>query len=98
MNSLSTVKYTAFVGLDWADAKHDICLQAAGSEQREFDCWEVDVKGLTNAAGAGTRKSGHRQAGCPDAQIESQPHLLSRCICTEQQALCAGDAGKARKS
>ncbi len=39
MNSLSTAKYTAFVGLDWADAKHDICLQAAGSEQREFDCF-----------------------------------------------------------
>src|SRR5215510_2399240 len=26
----------AFVGLDWADAKHDICLQAAGPERREF--------------------------------------------------------------
>jgi transposase len=28
-------EFAAFVGLDWADAKHDICLQAAGSEQRE---------------------------------------------------------------
>src|SRR5262245_38212194 len=27
--------FAAFVGLDWADAKHDMCLQAAGSEQRE---------------------------------------------------------------
>jgi transposase len=27
--------FAAFVGLDWADAKHDVCLQAAGSEQRE---------------------------------------------------------------
>src|SRR6266849_9056408 len=26
----------AFIGLDWADAKHDVCLQAAGSERREF--------------------------------------------------------------
>jgi hypothetical protein len=26
----------AFVGLDWADAKHDICLQAAGTTHREF--------------------------------------------------------------
>src|SRR2546426_4610174 len=26
----------AFVGLDWADAKHDGCLQAAGTAQREF--------------------------------------------------------------
>lgn len=26
----------AFVGLDWADAKHDVCLQAAGAARREF--------------------------------------------------------------
>jgi len=26
----------AFVGLDWADATHDICLQVAGSTRREF--------------------------------------------------------------
>jgi transposase len=28
--------FAAVVGLDWADAKHDICLQAAGTERREF--------------------------------------------------------------
>src|SRR5262247_1119850 len=28
--------FAAFVGLDWADAKHAICLQAAGNVQREF--------------------------------------------------------------
>jgi transposase len=28
--------FAAFVGLDWADAKHDVCIQAAGSERREF--------------------------------------------------------------
>src|SRR5919198_1588275 len=28
--------FAAFVGLDWADAKHDICLQSAGSTRREF--------------------------------------------------------------
>ena len=26
----------AFIGLDWADAKHDVCLQAAGTAPREF--------------------------------------------------------------
>ena len=31
-------QYSAFVGIDWADSKHDICLQAADSDQREFDC------------------------------------------------------------
>src|SRR6266571_4321824 len=29
-------EFAAFVGLDWADAKHDICLQATGTERREF--------------------------------------------------------------
>jgi transposase len=28
--------FAAFVGLDWADAKHDICVQAAGTARREF--------------------------------------------------------------
>jgi transposase len=27
--------FAAFVGIDWADAQHDICLQAAGSAKRE---------------------------------------------------------------
>ncbi len=36
MNSQSIPSFTAFVGLDWADRKHDFCLQAAGSDQREF--------------------------------------------------------------
>jgi hypothetical protein len=26
----------AFVGIDWADTKHDFCIQAAGSDQHEF--------------------------------------------------------------
>ena len=27
--------YAAFVGIDWADKKHDVCLQVAGSARRE---------------------------------------------------------------
>ena len=27
--------YAAFVGIDWADKKHDVCLQVAGSPKRE---------------------------------------------------------------
>ena len=38
MKSLRTQNFTAYVGIDWADTKHDICLQEAGSEQREFAC------------------------------------------------------------
>lgn len=28
-------RFTALVGIDWSDRKHDFCLQATGSEQRE---------------------------------------------------------------
>ncbi|MEQ1546518.1 transposase [Methyloglobulus sp.] len=28
--------FTAFVGIDWADKKHDVCVQSADSETREF--------------------------------------------------------------
>ena len=31
--------FAAFVGIDWADAKHDGCLQAAGSAKRE--CFQL---------------------------------------------------------
>ena len=27
--------YAAFIGIDWADKKHDVCLQVAGTEKRE---------------------------------------------------------------
>ncbi len=36
MKSPPDAEFAAFVGLDWADAKHDICLQEAGREEREF--------------------------------------------------------------
>jgi transposase len=38
MQRVSTEEFAAFIGLDWADAKHDSCLQATGSAHREFLC------------------------------------------------------------
>ena len=35
MTQTSPDTFAAFIGIDWADAKHDICLQAAGSAKRE---------------------------------------------------------------
>ena len=43
MSPLSASKFTAFIGIDWADSKHDVCLQAADSKQREFDCFPHQV-------------------------------------------------------
>jgi transposase len=36
MKSQSNPSFTAFVGIDWSDRKHDFCIQAAGSDQHEF--------------------------------------------------------------
>ena len=38
MNQLTDAGYTAYVGIDWAAAKHDICVQAAAGGAREFTC------------------------------------------------------------
>src|SRR5262249_55516926 len=57
--------FAAFVGIDWADAKHDVCLQAAGSTKREclqlehtpeaIDAWVTTLR---------TRFHGHLVAVC----------------------------------
>jgi len=38
MNKQANVSYTAHIGIDWADTKHDVCIQAAGEEHRTFTC------------------------------------------------------------
>src|SRR6266571_4152540 len=40
MTPTSHDTFAAFVGIDWADATHDICLQAAGTAKRE--CFQLD--------------------------------------------------------
>src|SRR5919197_625262 len=40
MTPTSHDTFAAFVGIDWADAKHDGCLQAAGSAKRE--CFQLE--------------------------------------------------------
>jgi len=36
MGTLNETDFVAYVGIDWADKKHDACIQAVDSEQREF--------------------------------------------------------------
>ena len=53
MNEQESVVYSVYVGIDWADKKHDVCIQPKSSVEREFavihhhpeviDAW---VKGL----------------------------------------------------
>src|SRR5215813_11043095 len=58
-------EFAALVGLDWADAKHDVCIQATGTARREFlsfehrpeaiDAWVTTLR---------TRFHGHPVAVC----------------------------------
>jgi hypothetical protein len=36
MKASTLTEYAACVGIDWADRKHDVCLQPAGCDTREF--------------------------------------------------------------
>ena len=36
MKTMTMQPYVAFVGIDWADTKHDVCIQAADGLRREF--------------------------------------------------------------
>ena len=66
--------FTAHVGIDWADTKHDVCLQAADSEQREFDRFVPQVGSIDQWA-----KSLHQRFGGPIAvapRIGQGPHRL----------------------
>jgi transposase len=37
MSEQETVVYSAYVGIDWANSKHDVCVKQTGSELRKFD-------------------------------------------------------------
>ncbi len=62
MNPLVGGQFTAFIGIDWADLKHDVCLQGADSEQREFDCSPHQVDRIEQWA-----RSIHERFGGPIA-------------------------------
>jgi transposase len=50
MNSLNKPSFIAFVGIDWADRKHDVCLQAADSLKREFSVIPHQVEAINDWA------------------------------------------------
>src|SRR6266705_6389078 len=70
--------FAAFVGIDWADAKHDVCLQAAGSAKREccqldhtpeaIDAWVITLR---------TRFNGQPVAVC--LELNKGPLVFALC-------------------
>lgn len=37
MKTFSSFEFAAYIGIDWADTKHDICIQPADGAEREFE-------------------------------------------------------------
>jgi len=62
MDALNEIDFVAYVGIDWADKKHDACIQEAHSEQREFVVIPHKVKLIDEWA-----KSLHKRFGSPIA-------------------------------
>ena len=58
MSPLPEQPFTAYVGIDWADRKHDICVQAAGDTRRELDCIAHQVAAIDEWANALHRRFG----------------------------------------
>jgi hypothetical protein len=58
-SSLTMDKFAATIGLDWADARHAICLQVAGAEQREFAVLEHRPESIAAWARALVRQMLH---------------------------------------
>jgi hypothetical protein len=62
MTPISHNAFAAFVGIDWADAKHDVCLQTAGSAKRAYfqleptpeaiDAWVTTLRRQGTAQGS----------------------------------------------
>jgi transposase len=46
MNEQEIVVYSVYVGIDWANSKHDVCIQQANSDAREFDVIQHRVEAI----------------------------------------------------
>jgi len=62
MNTVSNKSFSAFIGIDWADAKSDVCVQAAGDERREFSCMPHKVEAIDDWAQSLYRRFGGQMA------------------------------------
>jgi len=58
MGTASKKSFSAFIGIDWADAKHDVCIQAAGDERREFSRLSHKVEAIDEWAQSLYRRFG----------------------------------------
>ena len=70
MKSPNNESFTAFVGIDWADKKHDICVQSAGSDIREFSVIPHKVEMINDWAQSLIQRFG--------SALNLNPHLVRK--------------------
>lgn len=73
-------EFAAIAGIDWADRKHDICLQAAGSTKREFCVLAHRPEAIAQwAEGLRERFGGRPVAVCLELAKGPLVYALQRC-------------------
>ena len=70
--------FTALVGLDWSDKKHDFCLQGAGSQQRELGVVAHRPEAIDQWARALYQRFGRPIAVCLEMAKGPLVHALQR--------------------
>ncbi len=66
MNEQEAVDYSVYVGIDWADSKHDVCIQSKFSDEREF----AVIRHRTEAIDAWVKSLYQRYGGCIAVAVE----------------------------
>ena len=70
--------FTALVGIDWSDRKHDFCLQGVGSQQREFGVVAHRPEAIEHWARAMYQRFGGPIAVCLEIAKGPLVHALQR--------------------
>ena len=78
-HTLIDEQFVAFIGIDWADAKHDLCLQARGRGKRESSTLEHTPEAIEAWAGALRQRFGGKPvAVCLELNKGPLVHALSK--------------------
>lgn len=78
MKAESDMEFAAFVGIDWADRKHDYCVQAAGASEREFGVLAHRPQAIADWAAALQQRFPGRIAVCLEIAKGPLVHALQR--------------------
>ena len=79
MKTQSTHFFAAFVGIDWADEKHDFCLHAAGEVERELGTFSHTAEAIISWAKALHERFDGPIAICLELSRGPLVYALQRC-------------------